>query len=205
MTNEDPPSRAEAAVQRSLRRRQSAAQAEVERLIEVGRELFGDGSNPRVADIVKAAAVSIDAFYRYFGSKDEFVSAVAEDGSRRVASYVEHKMLDVDDPAERLRAGVVALMSQAARPELAAAARNILSRTGASGGRAGSGSAGSSLAEVLGPTLADLGSSDVTRDSAIAATTLVGVLQGHVWGQTRPSGRDIDHLTGFLINGVQPR
>ncbi|MCW2866667.1 MAG: TetR family transcriptional regulator [Marmoricola sp.] len=193
-------SKAEAAVQRSLERRKSAAQVEVERLIEVGRDLFGSGANPRVGDIVKAAGVSIEAFYRYFGSKGEFVEAVAEDGGQRVTSYVEHKMADVDDAEERLRAGIDALMSQAAKPELAAAARNILGRTGS---HPEAGSVGSALAGLLGPTLAELGSTDTTRDSRLAAVLLVGVLQSHVWGETQPGRPDLDHLTSFLVSAVR--
>jgi AcrR family transcriptional regulator len=202
MTDQSAPSKAEEAVQRSLRRRQSAAQVEVERLIEVGRDLFGSGENPRVSDIVKTAGVSIEAFYRYFGSKGEFVAAVAEDGSRRVASYVAHKMEGVDDPTKRLHAGVSALMSQASNPELAAAARNILGRAGSATGQTGSGTVGGGLADLLAPTLAELGSVDVARDSRVVATTLVGVLQGHVWGETRPTRKDIEHLTGFLSAAV---
>lgn len=193
-------SKAEAAVQRSLERRQTAAQAEVDRLIEVGRDLFGSGANPRVADIVKAAGVSIEAFYRYFGSKSEFVAAVAEDGGQRVTSYVAHKMDGIDDPARRLRAGINALMSQASRPDLAAAARNILGRTGS---HSDAGTIEAALATLLGPTLTDLGSSDVARDSVLASTLLVGVLQSHVWGETQPTRREIDHLVGFVTRAVR--
>lgn len=200
MTGRSARSRAEEAVQRSLQRRQETAQAEVARLVEAGRELYGAGRDPRVADIVRAAGVSIEAFYRYFGSKGEFVAAVAEDGERRVTSYVEHKMSGVDDPADRLRTAIDALMSQASRPELAAAARNILDRAG----QQPEGSPfEAALAELLSPTLAALGSSDVERDARVAATTLIGVLQGHVWGETRPAKRDLDHLASYLTNAVR--
>lgn len=203
MTEQRLPTKAEEAVQRSLQRQQSAAWLDVERLMEVGRELFGSGSNPRVADIVKAAGVSIEAFYRYFGSKAEFVEAVAEDGGRRVTSYVEHKMSDVENPSERLRAGIAALMSQASNRELAAAARNILGRAGSTAAQGDGGSVATSLSELLAPTLAELGSTDTARDSRLAATTLVGVLQAYVWGETEPSDDDIDHLTGFLAAAVR--
>ncbi|WP_017936757.1 TetR/AcrR family transcriptional regulator [Nocardioides sp. Iso805N] len=192
-------SKADAAVQRSLQRRQSAAEAEVGRLIEAGRTLFGDGGNPRVADIVRVAGVSLEAFYRYFGSKQEFVAAVAEDGGRRVTSYVEHKMSAEADPHRRLRAAVEALMSQASRPELAAAARNILNLAGA--GRDGA-PVQASLADLLAPTLKDLGSSDPSSDASVAAVALVGILQDHVWRETKPSRREVDHLVGFIAAAV---
>lgn len=192
-------SRAEEAVQRSLRRRQEVAQADVARLLAVGRELFGGGGDPRVADIVRAAGVSIEAFYRYFGSKAEFVAAVAEDGAQRVTAYVARRAEGVEDPAKRLRTVVAALMSQAERPELAAAARNIL-------GRAGQGGEGSSfrddLARLLAPTLVELGSADAERDARVAAITLVGVLEHHVWGESAPTKREVDHLAGFLARAV---
>jgi AcrR family transcriptional regulator len=191
------PSKAEEAVRRSLQRRQEAARAEVDRLVEAGRELFGSGANPRVADIVRAAGVSLEAFYRYFGSKDEFVAAVAEDGADRVTSYVAHRMEGVADPADRLRAAVDALMSQAARPELAAAARNILARVpsdGASFERA--------LADLLAPTLAGLGAADAERDARVAAITLVGALQRFVWSDDPPSEDDATHLAAFVRRAV---
>lgn len=192
-------SRADEAVQRSLQRRQQAARAEVASLIDAGRELFGSGASPRVADIVRAAGVSIEAFYRYFGSKDEFIAAVAEDGSDRVTMYVARKMAEVDEPGARLRAAVEALMSQAARPELASAARNILGRVSSDGGPFES-----ALAELLSPTLADLGASDVDRDARIAATALVAVLQRFLWSQNVPSDADTDHLCRFVRRAVSP-
>lgn len=190
-------SKAEEAVQRSLQRRQETAQADVARLIEAGRELFGSGSDPRVADIVREAGVSIEAFYRYFGSKGEFVAAVAEDGGSRVASYVAHKMHGVADPTRRLRAAVDALLSQAARPELAAAARNILGRAPSDGP-----AFERTIAGLLGPTLAELGSPDPERDARVAAITLVGALQRFVWAGDGPSEDDAEHLATFLRRAV---
>lgn len=169
------------------------------RLIEAGRTLFGDGANPRVADIVRVAEVSLEAFYRYFGSKQEFVAAVAEDGGRRVTSYVEHKMSAEADPRRRLQAAVEALMSQASRPELAAAARNILNLAGA--GRDGA-PVQTSLADLLAPTLKDLGSTDPDNDASVAAVALVGILQGHVWRETKPTRRELDHLVDFIAAAV---
>jgi hypothetical protein len=88
-------------------------------------------------------------------------------------------------------------MSQAARPELASAARNILGQTSAVG-REASGAIEPALADLFAPTLRDLGSVDNVRDARLVATTLVGVLQRHVWGETQPDDEDLEHLTSFL-------
>ncbi|CAN5701018.1 hypothetical protein BH11ACT8_BH11ACT8_05890 [soil metagenome] len=192
-----PETRREAAVRRSLGRRQTTAEAEVDRLLEVGRELLGSGTDPRVADIVKAAGVSIEAFYRYFGSKGDFVAAVAEDGARRVVSYVEHKVDTARTPEQRLRAAVTALMSQATDPAVAASARHILGRSDpAPGGFE------ATLAAILTPVLGELGSLDHERDAAVAATLLVARLQGYVWSETSPTKADIEHLVGFLTHAL---
>ncbi|MCF8587326.1 TetR/AcrR family transcriptional regulator [Gordonia liuliyuniae] len=196
---EEPTSRAAEAVQRSLSRRQATAETEVARLIAAGRELFGAGVNPRVADIVTAAEVSIEAFYRYFGSKAEFVAAISEDGIRRVSTYVGHKAASADSPGRRLHAAVTALMSQAATPELASASRNIL---GSRHEVAISLSFRTEIAEILAPILTDLGSTDVLRDSRLAATTLIGAVEDQVWNATLPTDDDIGHLVGFLRHAI---
>ncbi|GAB2857263.1 TetR/AcrR family transcriptional regulator [Nocardioides pacificus] len=205
MSSDGATTRAEEAVRRSLRRRQDAAEAEVARLIEAGRDLLGAGGEPKVAEIVKTAKVSIDAFYRYFGSKDEFVAAVAEDGAARAVDYVAAKMAEASTPQARLRAAVAALMSQASKPELAAASRNILGRSGARVQTpTGRQSFASRLAAQLAQTLEELGASDASRDATLATHALVGVLEGFVWSDTSPTDEDIDHAARFVLNAVRP-
>lgn len=196
--------RAQEAVERSLRRRKDTAEAEVTRLIDAGRVLYSAGGDPQVAEIVKTAKVSIDAFYRYFGSKDEFVATVAEDGASRAVDHVAARMSRVEGPEAKLREGVAALIHQATKPEQAAASRNILGRTGARAQTpTGRQSFTSKLAQQLAPVLQELGSDDPGRDAALAAHSLTGYLEDFVWTDTAPTQDDVDRAAHFVLSAVR--
>src|SRR6476620_1080023 len=69
--------------------------AEVRRLLDAGREVMrrnGTSGRARVADIVAAAGLSNEAFYRHFASKDALVAAILDDGALRLRSYLEHQI-----------------------------------------------------------------------------------------------------------------
>jgi AcrR family transcriptional regulator len=80
---------------RALAKRGADYESEVRRLLDAALEVMRQGgttSRARVADIVAAAGLSNDAFYRHFPSKDALVAALLEDGAERLASYVAHQM-----------------------------------------------------------------------------------------------------------------
>ena len=77
-------------------------------------------SRPRVADIVAAAGLSNDAFYRHFASKEALVAAILEDGTARLTSYLDHQMAKAPTPADKVRRFVEGVMSQAADDDIAA-------------------------------------------------------------------------------------
>nr|WP_281378441.1 TetR/AcrR family transcriptional regulator [Gordonia humi] len=169
-------------------------------MIAAGRKLFGGAGDPRIADIVAMAGVSLEAFYRYFGSKSAFIAAVADDGTSRVVTYVRHKTEGADTPEQKLRAVVDAVMRQAASPELAAASRNLL------GTRSDSTSVltfRGEIADLLSPVLGGLGSTDAPRDARIAATAVIGAVEDHIWSDTRPTSDDIDRLVDFIARAVR--
>jgi AcrR family transcriptional regulator len=92
---------------------------EVRRLLDAGREAMrarGTGSRPRVADIVAAAGLSNDAFYRHFSSKDRLVAAILEDGTERLRSYLAHQMAKSDTPEGAVRRWVEGVLGQASKP-----------------------------------------------------------------------------------------
>src|SRR5690348_16936146 len=76
--------------QRTLAKREAGYASEVRRLLDAALEVMrqgGTASRPRVADIVAAAGLSNDAFYRHFPSKDSLAAALLEDGAARLRSY----------------------------------------------------------------------------------------------------------------------
>jgi AcrR family transcriptional regulator len=94
-----------------------AAGGEALALLDAGLALMvaARGRRPRVADIVAAAGLSNDAFYRFFASKDALVEAIVERGARTVVGYVRYRMARAaeDGPEARLRAGIEAVPRQA--------------------------------------------------------------------------------------------
>src|SRR6202034_3603881 len=67
---------------------------------------------PRVADIVAEAGISNQAFYRYFGGKDDLMRAVYERGIARLHSYLEHQMAKETDPAAQIEAWIRGVLTQ---------------------------------------------------------------------------------------------
>ncbi len=98
-----------APAQEALARREAAYAEEVRRLLDAALDVMrecGTTSRPRVADIVAAAGLSNDAFYRHFRSKDALVAALVDDGALRLRSYLEHQMAKASTPEAQVRSWV---------------------------------------------------------------------------------------------------
>src|SRR6476620_6240282 len=97
---------ADRVARQALDKRRAAYATEVRRLLDAALEVMrrcGTTSRPRVADIVAAAGLSNDAFYRHFPSKDALVTALLEDGAERLASYLTHQMAKETTPEGQVR------------------------------------------------------------------------------------------------------
>ncbi|KLL96883.1 hypothetical protein NJ76_06850 [Rhodococcus sp. IITR03] len=163
------------------------------------------GRTARVADIVAAAGLSNDAFYRYFKSKGDFVDAVVEEGGHRLVRYLRHK-IDRRRPRGRLRAGIAAVLNQAVDPEIAAATRNVVS---SAGGRSHAPKVREDLekavAEVLAGPIADLGSADPQRDSLTTSILLLAVMEHLLWrdASTFDADAEVEQIVGYARRGLR--
>lgn len=197
--------RATQAVRRSLSPRQEAASRDVDRLIRAGRDLLSRGAPARVADIVAAAGLSNDAFYRYFRSKSDFVDAVVEEGSQRLLNYLRRKIDAAATPDDALQAAVSAVLSQAVDPEIGAATRNVVS-TG--GGRSHAPKVREdleiALAQVLAGPIAELGSTDPDRDSTTTSILLLASMEHLLWkdNTTFDADKEVAHIVGYVRRGL---
>ncbi len=192
--------------QRALTKRGAEYAGEVRRLLDAALTVMrerGTASRPRVSDIVAAAGLSNDAFYRHFPSKDALVAAVLEDGTVRLSGYAAHRMQGEPDPRARVRRWVAAVLSQA-NGEVAAATLAVL--WNAAGPGAGmdpsAASAGARLAGLLAPTLAELHSPTPESDATLLAHSVVGTLGDHLWHHTTPTEADIDRVTAFCLRAL---
>ncbi|WP_034517539.1 TetR/AcrR family transcriptional regulator [Actinomadura rifamycini] len=193
---------------RTLAKRGAAYAGEVRRLLDAALEVMrecGTASRPRVADIVSAAGLSNEAFYRHFRSKDALVAALLEDGTERLHGYVAHRMAKEPTPERRVRAWVGGVFTQA-REEIAATTRAVLWNAGALSEPAGSKPpvASGRLAELLPGPFRELGSDDPLLDASLAAHATFGLLADYVWGGTEPTDGDVERVTAFCLRAITP-
>lgn len=175
---------------------------EVRQLLDAGRQVMrerGTGAKARVADIVAAAGLSNDAFYRHFRSKDELVTAILEDGTIRLRSYLAHQMGKARSPRTKVHRWVEGVLSQAMDEDVAAATLAVLWNAGGADHPRGRSSATGPLATLLLEPFEQLGSDDPALDASLAAHAVVGRLAEHLWAGTRPSQAEVAHITARLM------
>lgn len=116
------------AVQRPLAARWAVYAEEVRRLVDATyRVVERTGSlDPTVREILRESGLSNQAFYRHFRSKDELLVALLDDGRRRMADYLRHRIAAAPDPAGRVRAWIEGVLAQAGDPVAAARTRPFL-------------------------------------------------------------------------------
>ena len=179
-------------------------EGEVRRLLDAALDVVrrcGTTSRPRVSDIVAAAGVSNDAFYRYFPSKDALFAAILEDGTERLQSYLAHQMAKEPTAEGQVGRWVSGVLAQAADEDSASTTLAVLWNGGSVGEVLPSGrpSASGPLATLLREPFAELGSADPDTDSVLAAHAVVGVLSDHLWSRTAPSAATIAHVTEVCL------
>ncbi len=110
---------------RTLEGRTEAYADEVRRLVDAAFAVMrAIGSvEPRVADIVDAAGLSNQAFYRHFRGKDELLLAVLEDGQRKLVATLERRMARATPGVGQVQAWIEGVLEQARNPEAAANTR----------------------------------------------------------------------------------
>lgn len=200
----DPTDVAARIARQSLERRGLDYAGEVRRILDAALDVMrscGTTSRPRVADIVAAAGLSNDAFYRHFPSKDALVAALLEDGTERLRSYLTHQMAKEATPEGKVRRWVEGVLAQAADDEIAATTRAVL-WNGASVGEglpSGRPSASRPLAVLLREPFAALGSADPGLDASLAAHAVVGHLSDCLWDRVRPSRAEIAHVVDVCL------
>src|SRR5215510_11889504 len=191
------------AVRRALSAREAVAAEEVERLIDAATKVMRDtAAPPRVADIVAAAGLSNQAFYRHFAGRDELVAAVVEAGAYRLVGYLTHRMERAgDDPVLRIRAWIEGVMSQAAKSDVAASTRAVLWNSRQLPRREGERGTLPAITELLAAPLRDLGIAEPSRDAAAITDLVFGRLDHYLWVEP-PTDDDIEHLVNFCIRAV---
>jgi AcrR family transcriptional regulator len=191
----------------TLTKRGTDYASEVRRLLDAAFKVMGEQgtqARARVADIVAAAGLSNEAFYRYFPSKDALVTALLEDGTERLTRYTEHQMGKETTPEGQVRRWVEGVLSQT-REKAAATTLAVLWNGGSvgTGVRAGRHNASIPLAALLHEPFAAMGSTTPEMDASLVAHAALGKVSDCLWAGKRPSRDEIEHLTEFCINAAR--
>ncbi|MGW9212016.1 TetR family transcriptional regulator [Embleya sp. NPDC055664] len=101
---------------------------EVRRLVDATyRVVERTGSlDPTMRDILRESGLSNQAFCRHFRSKDEPLVALLDDGRRRMAAYLDHRMSAADDVAGKVVVWIEGVPAQAGDPVAAARTRPFM-------------------------------------------------------------------------------
>ncbi|MBV9484708.1 MAG: TetR/AcrR family transcriptional regulator [Frankiaceae bacterium] len=190
--------------QRTLANRGEDYADEVRRILDTALALMhslGTARKPRVSDIVAAAGVSNDAFYRYFSSKDALVTALLEDGAERLTRYLSHQMAKEPTPQGQLRRWVDGVLSQA-DGETGNRTLAVLWNGGEVADAAGRHFAARPVAALLREPLRALGSKRPELDAALVAHAVLGCLSDHLWERTRPSAAERKRILEFCLKAA---
>jgi AcrR family transcriptional regulator len=190
---------------RALAGRHEAYAGEVRRLIDAGYAVLRrtGGLDPRVADVVREAGLSNQAFYRHFRGKDELLLAILDDGQHRLVGYLEHRLEGVEPGAPQVRAWIEGVMEQARNRRAAENTRPFALGSTRLADRFPDEMARSRDA-VVAPLQAavEAAGGDGVRDADTIYHLTMGAMNDALVRRTRPSPADIEHLVTFALAGI---
>lgn len=198
-------SRATAAVDRALDKRQRQAAADVEKILVAAVAVMErtTPAAPRVADIVAEAGISNKTFYRYFTGKEDLILAVMERGIGIVVSYLAHQMSKESVPAAQVSRWIRGVLAQVGDPELANMSRAVTrqlmftSDSGEADVRVTE-----PLRDLLHDPVAQLGVDDPARATEAVYTATFGRLRRQL-SLNQPAGReDVEFFISFCLKGL---
>jgi AcrR family transcriptional regulator len=194
--------------------RVAAATQEVEQLVEATYRVVSREGNvdPRVRDILLEAGLSTQVFYRHFRSKDDLLLVLFDDGRRRLADYLAHRIAKARTPAARLRAWIEGMLAQAADPQAAARTRPFLTglprlRETFPREHAESEAVLVGLLSAIiedGAAVSTMKTTDPTRDAQAIYTMTLGAMEAHLFARTAPSRSETGHLVEFALRALRP-
>ena len=205
----------DAAIERAVAGRYAQAADEVQRLVDATyRVIEREGAvEPRVRDILAEAGLANQAFYRHFAGKDDLLLVVLDDGRRRIAGYLAHRM---EKAARRgavaqVQAWVEGVMAQATDPGAASRTRPFvaglqrLAELHPEHTRTSVDLLVGQVATVLraGVDSGELAAGlDVERSARHVYLVAIGSMEEHVLARTHPTRADTRELVGFCLRGL---
>jgi AcrR family transcriptional regulator len=189
----------------TLAERRGQYTAEVRRLIDAAFAVMrttGD-IDPQVRDIVKAAGLSNQAFYRHFASKDALLLAVLADGQRQLVEYLRARVASTDDAEEQVRLWIEGVLAQARNPDAAEATRPFAINGARLADRypADLIATRAELLTTLAPSVQALGGTD--RDAAFVCDLALTRMNDAITHRRSPEPAEVHDLVEFCLAGVR--
>ncbi|WP_143545788.1 TetR/AcrR family transcriptional regulator [Rhodococcus sp. 14-2470-1a] len=187
--------------------RQASYDDEVRQLIVATQTVMlriGRTEQPRVADIVREAGMSNQAFYRHFRSRDDVIVATYEQGLLTIHSYLERKVLGANGLDQRIRAwidGVLAQIEDATLSELSTTIMWNLGQIARNNsdikpvGRA-------RILDLLTTVLTEAEVVNADRTAQFVHTLVMGMTTTYLESGDRPTPEDREHLSQFCLDGI---
>jgi AcrR family transcriptional regulator len=189
----------------TLAERRGQYAAEVRRLIDAAFAVMrttGD-IDPQVREIVKAAGLSNQAFYRHFPSKDALLLAVLADGQRQLVDYLRSRVASTADPELQVRRWVEGMLAQARNPAAAEATRPFAINGARLAERypADLMATNDELLGTLAPSVRALGGTD--QDASFVCELALGHMNGAITHRRSPQPEEVERLVAFCLAGVR--
>jgi AcrR family transcriptional regulator len=190
---------------RTLQDRADVYADEVRRLVDAAYAVMRrTGSvDPRVVDIVEAAGLSNQAFYRHFRGKDELLLAVLEDGQRRLVATLERRMARATRGAGEVQAWIEGVLEQARNPEAAANTRPF-ALNGARLTERYPEATASQREQVVAPLrdAVEAAGGDRDRDANVIYYLTMGRAEDAIARGTAPTDADVAHTVTFASRAL---
>ncbi|MDY7105526.1 MAG: TetR/AcrR family transcriptional regulator [Actinomycetota bacterium] len=170
-------------------------------IIAAGAIVLARSAEARVVDIVRAAGVSNNAFYRHFTSKDELVVAVVRSSVGTMVDDLRTLMAGVEDPGESIRIWVHRVLRAARRPDPDGPATGIV-RHGRRLEWHHVRECRDVLAEPLLAPLRALGRRLPEHDAALIVAGVIGVLIDQLHVETGLSDAEVDDMATFYLRAL---
>lgn len=201
------PSRAEQAGLRSTSELVAARAEQAQALMDAATrvvERHGTERRATVAEIVREAGLSNQAFYRHFASKDDLIDALIDSGLRRLVGYLAHAMEKAKTPEGQIRAWIRGVLSQSTDPAVGAATRAVVwNREAPVAGAANAQAQAESLAwNLLSAPLEALGRPEPGSDAYLIGKLVFGVVSEALWADPPPTAAEVRPVEDFCLAAV---
>ncbi|MFF3573365.1 TetR/AcrR family transcriptional regulator [Nocardia jiangxiensis] len=187
--------------------RQALYDGEVEKLIRTAEEVMvrkGRTEMPTVAEIVGAAGMTNQAFYRHFRSRDDLIVATYEQGLLTLHSYLRHRVSKCSGVRDRIRAWIDGVLAQIEDPRLSELSAVILWNVGQiARDKSEIEPVGyARILALLAGILSEAGVADHDRDALFVQTLVLGMTARYHESGTVPTATDRAHLLRFCLGGI---